>query len=361
VQLRIGMAGLAEDLAEHRGLIGDANPVYLRAVEQLATLLCGADASAPIAGRMERAWRQRSFRAGYERPLLLLAALRHDALVTGPDHPLARAFADEHPEPSAVTRAALARALDPDRLPIWLALATRKVQTNDVSRAVAWRWPAALADGRPIALVDVGCSAGLGLVADALPAPWVDASGTPLPVDGGPVIARIGFDAAPLDLSGRDEVTWLRACIWPGDVERLRRLDAAIGALAAALAGPRPPRIEQVHARLVPARLRRLDRELPPESLLLIVQTFVREYIEPEELIAYEADMWAWLDAITPGRALWMQLELARDGRVPLAELAAHCAGAAPVAIGRCGYHPIAIDLDVAAVGRLQHALARRR
>ncbi|MBC8066881.1 MAG: DUF2332 family protein, partial [Deltaproteobacteria bacterium] len=156
MQTRTGMDGLAEDLAEHRKLIGDANPVYARAVEQLAVLLCGPAASQPVVARMERAWRQRSFEAAYERPLLLLAALRHDALITGPEHPLARAFADEHPELAAVSRVALTRGLDPDRLPIWLALATRRVQTNDVSRAVAWRWPAALAGQRPIALVDVG-------------------------------------------------------------------------------------------------------------------------------------------------------------------------------------------------------------
>jgi hypothetical protein len=362
VDVRIGIDGLADDLAEHLVLIGEASPVYTQAVHELTALLCGATANRAIVARLERAWRQRSFRAAYERPLLLLAALRHDALVTGPEHPLARALADEHPHPGAVDRAALTRALDPDRLPIWLALATRRVQTNDVSRAVAWRWPAALAGKRPIALVDVGCSAGLNLVADALAAPWVDSHGARLPVDGGPVVARLGFDAAPIELGPghEDEAVWLRACIWPGDVDRLRRLDAAIEALALARVGAHPPRIEQVRARLVPGRLRRLDREQPPATLLLIVQSFVREYIEHDEAADYELEMRTWLAALPSGRAVWMQLELARDGRLPPAELVAVGPGMPRLSLARCGYHPVAMEPQPDAVAELRAVLVGR-
>ncbi len=360
--MRSGIEGLADDLAAHLELIGDSNPIYLRAVELLLELVCGPTAEQPIVERMARALRRRSFVASYERPLLLLAALRYDALVGDEKHPLATAFADEHPQLDKVTRAALASALAPERFTLWLTLATRKVQTNDVSRAVAWRWPAALAGGRPIALVDVGCSAGLALVADRLAAPWVDGSGRRLPVDGGKVVARIGYDSDPIDLfdaNRPDQATWLRACIWPGDVARLRRLDSAIEAMTRARADATPPRIEQVRAVHVPARLRRLDRELEPDALIVVSQTFVREYIEAAEAVTYAAEMRALLAELRPGRAVWTQLELARDGKVPSSLLVAHCAGGSPLAIARCGHHPTTVAVDVAAAERLRASLVR--
>ncbi|HWB79163.1 MAG TPA: DUF2332 family protein [Nannocystaceae bacterium] len=354
-----GVDGLAEDLAQHHALIAASSVVYAQALTQLQALLTGPTAERVIVERMEHAWRQRTFRAYYERPLLLLAALRYEA-ITIPEHPLALAFADEHPRVELVTRAALTRALSPDRLSLWLLLATRRVQTNDVSRAVAWRWPASMIDGRPLALVDVGCSAGLGLVADRLAAPWVDGEGRRLPVDGGRVLARIGYDAHPIELGDRDEgAAWLRACIWPGDLVRLRRLDAAIEAFRGELDTAVRPRVEQVRARSVPGRLRRIERELEPDALILIVESFVREYIEQEEAETYQAEMEQWLAATPKGRALWMQLDLARDDREPVAVLTAYPSRGKPIVLARCGYHPIEIAVQPGAPDRLRAALAR--
>jgi hypothetical protein len=357
---RTGVDGLDDDLARHRVLVGDSNPIYARALELMQSLLGGPSAERAIVERMDRAWRARSFRAYYERPLLLLASLRYEVLTAGADHPLARAFADDHPQFDGVTREALVTALDPDRLSLWLTLANRRVQTNDVSRAVAWRWPAAIAANRPLALVDVGCSAGLGLVADQLAAPWVDAQGRRLPVDAGKVLVRVGYDSDPIELFEADHVdesTWLRACIWPGDAARLRRLDSAIEAFALARHTATAPRIERVRARAVPARLRRLDREVDPDALVLVVQSFVREYLEESEALTYDREMRGWLRDIPRGRGLWMQLELAREGGEPAAELTAHPARGEPFALARCGYHPIAIDVQPGAPERLHDAL----
>ncbi|HET6581967.1 MAG TPA: DUF2332 family protein, partial [Nannocystaceae bacterium] len=256
---RIGLEGLEEDLARHRVLVGSSNEVVARELALFEALLCGPQAHVRIRDRLGRAWKTRSFRAYYERPLLLAAALRLEAMTT-PDHPLAAALAREPPDPAVLDLRRLVRALDPNHLPIWLTLATRKVQTNDVSRAVAWRWPAALAnrssvpsgrDERPLVLVDIGCSAGLNLVADALPFVWTDSSGRALPKYTGEVVARIGFDADPVDPSRPAEVAWLRACLWPGDVVRRERLDAAISAFASAVARGEAPVIERVRARNV--------------------------------------------------------------------------------------------------------------
>jgi hypothetical protein len=359
---RTGVEGLEGDFVAHRALMGTSNAVYTKALEVLQALLCGPGAERAIVERMERAWRNRTFRATYERPLLLLATLRYDMLRAGPEHPLAVAFADASPLANYVTRAALASALDPDRLPLWLTLATRKVQTNDVSRSIAWRWPAALADGRPIALVDIGCAAGLNLVADRLPPTWMDDAGRPIVVDGGPVILRQGFDAEPIDLTtGDEEALWLRSCIWPGDAARLDRLQQAIAAFIVAQSEPVAPQIARVRVGQVARRLRRIDSEIDRNALIVVTQTFVRDYAEPPEAEMYAQEMEAWLAEVPRGRAVWMQMELAADrGRFP-AELVAHPSHGRPIRIARCSYHPTTIEVVHDAVAKLRPALAHPR
>src|SRR5262249_28457342 len=145
---------------------------------------------------------------------------------------------------------------------LYANLATRRVQTNETSRAVAWLWPAALAgcadDQRPLALFDLGCSGGLNLVGGRLPAPWARPGGAPIPAAPTPSIGgRHGFDLAPLDVERDDDLGWLRACVWPGETARLERLDAAVTAFRSLSADPVPPRLEVADLADVAARLER--------------------------------------------------------------------------------------------------------
>jgi hypothetical protein len=88
--LRTGAAGLREDLLSARHeLFAGRHAVYQRLAGVLATLL----AEGELCGSFERAWRSREFPTMYERPLLLMAALRVDALDEGPAHPLHGALA----------------------------------------------------------------------------------------------------------------------------------------------------------------------------------------------------------------------------------------------------------------------------
>src|SRR5262249_17917051 len=139
----------------------------------------------------------------------------------------------------AVTEPAVRSALDASRTGLWTALALRRVQTNDTSRGLAWLWPAEIAGAsdraRPVVLVDVGCSAGLNLIADALPNICTTATGQPLKVARLPkVIGRFGLDERPIDLTRAEEARWLRACVWPGETDRLERLGLAMAAFRAA-------------------------------------------------------------------------------------------------------------------------------
>jgi hypothetical protein len=99
-----------------------------------------------------------------------------------------------------------------------------------------------------VGLIDVGCSAGFNLNVDRVGITYSngpslgDASSPvqfsasavgdrPIPTRAlPPVVARVGVDPDPVDVTDAGEARWLRACVWPG---RAARLDAEI-ALAAA-------------------------------------------------------------------------------------------------------------------------------
>jgi hypothetical protein len=105
----------------------------------------------------------------------------------------------------------------------------------------------------PLALVEVGTSAGLCLYPDrysyeydgrpvGLPQPvhlrCTTSGAVPVPSRLPEVVARIGVDLNPLDVTDPDDLAWLRSLVWPGPIEavRLARLDAA-----AAVAAQEPP------------------------------------------------------------------------------------------------------------------------
>lgn len=217
--------------------------------EPLYAALCPAiadDASA-IALVLEAPYRQR-------RPVLFFAAV-HDLLLAGVDHPLAAfyrtvarpdAFRDdvEHAWPVLADFCRVHREALVD------AFRTRSTQTNEVGRSAVLRLALATLDaGRPIALIDVGCSAGLNLFVDRFrvtyrsetdaiatgPASNVDVKAavsgldaTTLPTALPAIVERVGIDVAPLDMRDPLDARWLRACVWPSESDRHARLDAAI-------------------------------------------------------------------------------------------------------------------------------------
>jgi hypothetical protein len=128
----------------------------------------------------------------------------------------------------------------------------RATQTNEPARCTALLPALARIDG-PLALVEVGTSAGLCLYPDRYSYEYdgrpvgprrevhlrCTTSGPfPLPDRLPHVVARIGIDLNPLDVTDTDDRAWLRALVWPGptEEERLQRLDAA-----AAVAAQDPP------------------------------------------------------------------------------------------------------------------------
>ncbi len=128
-------------------------------------------------------------------------------------------------------------------------LTERTTQTNEVGRcaallpafaAIAAREPA-----RPLALVEVGASAGLNLRFDRYRIDY-SPTGTAGPLDSEvhlackvhsegfalptapAVAARLGLDVAPLDARDDRDGRWLLACIWADEVARFERIRHAL-------------------------------------------------------------------------------------------------------------------------------------
>jgi hypothetical protein len=122
---------------------------------------------------------------------------------------------------------------------------TRATQTNEPGRC-AVLLPVLAALPQPLALVEVGASAGLCLYPDRYAYRYGDhtvGTGTPLlecaatglvPPETLPrVVWRAGLDLNPLDVTDPADVAWLDALIWPEHEHRRARLRAAAAVAAA--------------------------------------------------------------------------------------------------------------------------------
>jgi hypothetical protein len=220
---------------------------------------------------------------------------------------------------------------------------THATQTNEPRRA-AVLLPVLAALPGPLALIEVGASAGLCLYPDRYsyryndeapihppsgPSPVLltcEARGpVPLPSAVPTVAWRAGIDLNPLDVRSDDDVRWLSALTWPEHEDRRQRLTAAVG-----IAREDPPRIERGDLNeLLPA----LAAEAPEDATLVVFHTAVLLYLDRTARKRFVDTVRAldavWLsnegDDITPGvaerlpyRSETPAFVLARDGE-PLA------------------------------------------
>ena len=178
---------------------------------------------------------------------------------------------------------------DPER--VAEVMRGRATQTNEAARCAALLPLLARLDG-PLALIEVGASAGLCLYPDRFsydydgrpvgePSPVHLSSTTsgnvPLPARLPEVVARIGVDLNPLDPADPDTRAWLRALVWPGPnaENRLRRLDAACE-----IAGREPPVLLAGNAlERLPDALARVPDGCTP----VVFHTAVLAYLGPAE------------------------------------------------------------------------------
>ena len=251
---------------------------------------------------------------GQRRPVLLLAAL-HDLVLDQHDVPAARWFPSVTGQPVPigdpwpdVRETALDHAAR-----LTSVCATRCTQTNEPNRSALWAvavpWIAADVD-TPIALVELGCSAGLNLRWDRVSVeldghtirhpgatPVVSTRSRPSrpPVERFPeIVARVGVDTSPVDLTDPIARRWLLACVWPEQTDRLDRFDAAV---AAYLTDPDPPSIVVGDAL---DELADIVDSLASDVHLVIYWSWFLTYVERSRREALDQ----FLDLIGQGRSL---------------------------------------------------------
>jgi hypothetical protein len=359
--MRSGIDGLAEDLRAQREFLAARAPAYAALLDELDRQLDG-----PLADTLRGAWAGRKFTAFYHRPLLLLASLRYDALCEGPAHPLWQAIASEQADPVAVKARAVVEATGADRKRFFDALRLRDVQTNETSRAVAWLLPAHLLarsdPERDVALVDLGASAGLNLIADELPFPWTDDRGSPLALSPLPRISpRLGLDIAPVDVRDEDAAQWLRACVWPGDPARSQRFEQALRTYRIRANETDGPRVDRCALQDAVPRL----RALPDRTCVLAVQTIVRAYLSRADREVYARSMHAWIEQRPPASVVWVELEVDESEVEPdrsavlTAKLSLREGDRTEVRLARTHPHPRRLWLDRDGIEAFESAIKR--
>jgi hypothetical protein len=238
-------------------------------------------------------------RSGQQVPNLLLAAV-HYLLLRGVDHALGTFY------PSVAHLTAVPPG---DPVPAFRAfcrdhrdalidlMSTGLVQTNEPQRCTvllpAFVTVARLAGDRPLALIEVGASAGLNLLFDrysydygagrsagAPDAPvrfTCELRGAVLPpIHAGmpPVATRLGIDLNPIHADDPQATLWLRALVWPEHPER-----AAVLQQVLALAQREPPTLMAGDALEV---LPQAVAEAPTDATLCVFHIATLAHFPPE-------------------------------------------------------------------------------
>jgi hypothetical protein len=200
---------------------------------------------------------------------------------------------------------------------------TRITQTNEPGRC-ALLLPVLAALPQPLALLEVGASAGLGLYPDRYSYRYgahVVGSGVPvldcdlrgdqafLPSRLPEVAWRAGIDLNPLDVRSAADLDWLDALIWPEHEHRRARLRAAAAVVAAD-----PPLL--VRGDLVDA-LPALAASAPPDATLVVFHTSVLYQVPAAPRAAFRSLVRSlpghWISVEAPDVLRWPGLPAAPD------------------------------------------------
>lgn len=236
--------------------------------------------------------------AGQPVPNLLFASVQY-LLLKGEKHPLKRFYpflTEDFKKPEDAFRD-FKDFCSTYRSDIIALLLKRNVQTNEVRRC-AYLYPVFSSIyhkvSRPLALIEIGTSAGLQLMWDSYSYSYGDGkiygnkssslhleteikSGKPaiLYRKSPPVNSRVGIDLHICDVTNNDELLWLKALIWPEHRNRLKILNQAVEEFKK----KQPTLIEGDGINLLPE----LVEDLPVESALCIFHTHVANQLTKEK------------------------------------------------------------------------------
>ncbi|QNE47794.1 DUF2332 domain-containing protein [Glaciihabitans sp. INWT7] len=187
----------------------------------------------------------------------------------------------------------------------------RSTQTNEARRCASLLPALALIPG-PLALLEVGASAGLCLFPDrysysydggtpidppagpsSVQLECATTGGVPRPTEVPDVVWRAGIDLRPLAVGNADDMRWLETLVWPEQHERRARLRAAIRIAAAD-----PPRVVRGDA----SELATLAAQAPHDATLVVITSAVLVYLPFAERMRL-------VDVVRALDARWISLE----------------------------------------------------
>jgi len=230
-------------------------------------------------------------------PNLFLAAIRHvGGVPAGPDQ--------------------LAQVVREEQARIREIMLSRTTQTNEAGRC-AVLLPVLAQLTQPLALLEVGASAGLCLLPDhygydygtsriepsVSPGrrrppqfPCQISGPVPLPFAVPQIVWRCGLDLNPIDLHSEDDVTWLETLVWPEQDARLERLRAAIE-----IGRHEAPRV--VKGNLL-TDLASLMRAAPKRATLVVFHSAVLAYVPSQSARD------AFAATVLSANAIWISNEI---------------------------------------------------
>lgn len=235
-------------------------------------------------------------REGQPGPNMLFGAVHH-LLLQESDHDLKYYYPSmsESPENRKNSFASFKDFCLENQLEIIGILRNKSVQTNEVRRC-AYLYPtfnyAYKQVGKPLAMIEIGTSAGLQLMWDQYSYSYgtdqlfgnvaskvhltSEVRGELQNIQSEPPIItqKIGVDLNVVDLEKHEDVSWLKALIWPEHKERLALFDKAIEIFK----GNSPKLIEGNGVDL----LEEISREIPEKNALCIFHTHVANQFSKE-------------------------------------------------------------------------------
>lgn len=180
------------------------------------------------------------------------------------------------------------------------AILDHRTQTNEVLRCAALLPALALVPG-PIALLEVGASAGLCLLLDRYSYRWTTDPGEvrldpaagpsavelrcgatgriPVPARMPDIVWRAGIDREPIPADDAEGIRWLETLVWPEEQERRDRLREAL-----AIARREPPRLVRGDA---VEGLPTLAAEAPAGATLVVLTSAALVYLDPDARAAF--------------------------------------------------------------------------
>ncbi len=187
----------------------------------------------------------------------------------------------------------------------------RSTQTNEARRCASLLPALSLIPG-PLALLEVGASAGLCLFPDRYSYSYdgdaprdppagpstvllesTTTGGMPRPRSVPRIVWRAGLDLHPLDVRDADDMHWLETLVWPEQHERRARLRAAIR-----IAAENPPRIVRGDASVLAS----LAAQAPDDATLVVITSAVLVYLPFAERMRF-------VESVRSLDARWISLE----------------------------------------------------